>query len=223
MSFLLLLHSGRLGSCGKFRTASVSTTAINKSATEPEPEQVSFIMLKAPFHVHPILGQINHILSRPGQSVPFLILPDNLGHPVIELPQTVLESLLQNIGNFSCDLQSKHLSRALIQPKDSNYCSLPCASVRKNLLDNSGMALNSSTPNTTNRQEGADLVCNKTQNVASGTSPSLISTEITVGCSSAPMQSTPKQTLMALGQNLQNVQGRFIHVSIGLFLGTQFP
>ncbi|VUZ39542.1 unnamed protein product [Hymenolepis diminuta] len=192
----------------RFRTASVGTVNSVERVKEPQPEQMSFITLKAPFHVHPILGQINHMLSKPGETVPFLVLPGNVERPVIELPHLISDMVLQNIDNVVGALQCTNYA----QPQDVHYYSLPSKIVSSNTPEVSGIVYHSSAPNTVNRQSGSNLIGNKSQIYSSGTnsvgSLSIISQDFTaIEYSSAPMPSTP---ITLINKNLQDIQKRFV-------------
>ncbi|VDN98508.1 unnamed protein product [Rodentolepis nana] len=192
----------------RFRTASVGTEASVERAKEPQPEQVSFITLKAPFHVHPILGQINHVLSKPGEAVPFLVLPGNVERPIIELPQSISDVVLQNIDNIVGSLRNTNYA----QPHEIHYYSLPSKSVRTSTPEVSGIVYHSSAPNTVNRQSGSNLIGNKSQAYSSGTdstgSLSLTSRDFTaIDYSSDPIHLTP---VTPFNKNLQDTQSGFI-------------
>lgn len=196
----------------RFRTASVGTVNSVERVKEPQPEQVSFITLKAPFHVHPILGQINHMLSKPGETVPFLVLPGNVERPVIELPHLISDMVLQNIDNIVGALQCTNYP----QPQDVHYYSLPSKIICTNTPEVSGMVYHSSAPNTVNRQSGSNLIGNKSQIYSSGTnstgSLSMISQDYTaIEYSSAPTPSTP---ITLINKNLQDIQKRFVLVRL---------
>nr|CDS33716.1 galactosylgalactosylxylosylprotein [Hymenolepis microstoma] len=192
----------------RFRTASVGTATSVERAGETQLEQVSFITLKAPFHVHPILGQINHVLSKPGEAAPFLVLPGNVDRPIIELPQSISDAVLQNIDNIVGTLQNTNYT----QPQEIHYYSLPSKSVCTSTPEVSGLVYHSSAPNTVNRQSGSNLIGNKSQAYSSGTdstgSLSLTSRDFTtIDGSSDPIQSTP---LTHIKGNLQDTQKGFV-------------
>lgn len=196
----------------RFRTASVGTGSSVEKVKEPQAEQVSFITLKAPFHVHPLLGQINHVLCKPGQVSPFLVLPGNIERPIIELSPSISEVLLQNIDNIVEALQYMSIAKQ----QDMNYYSLPNKTESSGTTDSPEMMYHSSAPNTVNRQAGSNLMSRKVQIHSSGTnssgSLSVISRDFPE-CSSSPMPSTP---IMLANRNLQDIREGFVMVILGL-------
>uniref|UniRef100_A0A915EYT6 Protein kinase n=1 Tax=Echinococcus canadensis TaxID=519352 RepID=A0A915EYT6_9CEST len=200
--------------------------------TTPQTDECSFVTLEAPFCTHSLLAQINTHLRR---ARPFLVLPENTQHPVVDLSMLSSGSSSTKIGDnvtLSINIReglvnvsnSAHISKNTSlteagvvasqpngQQQNVNYYNLSSEPVPKN---NAGHFIQ--VPATVTPQTGSRLSQTQNQQMSIEV-PSLIHGEFPTSLSANHIPSVYLSNIFANNpsmQNFQHLQQQYSHSAI---------